>query len=105
MRIRNKGLCKIYFNGGVLEPGKIVKFKGGMEKLGAILLAGYPNHLEDLDNVVAEEVVVDDEVDSSEFDEKLEQLKVEAKNLNIKGYALMKADTLKVKIEEAKKGQ
>lgn len=59
MRIRNDGKAKIIFNGGVLEPGKCVIFKGEMEKVGAALLETYPSRLIDLDAVSHEDVVVE----------------------------------------------
>lgn len=59
MRIRNDGKAKIIFNGGVLEPGKCVIFKGEMEKVGAALLEAYPTRLIDLDAKREEDVVVE----------------------------------------------
>lgn len=94
MKIRNTGTNPVIFNGGVAVCNRTVEVD---EKIGRALIQSYDFIIE-----VIEEAK---KVQNPEVDNELEQLKAEAKELNIKGYALMKADTLKVKIEEAKKVQ
>ena len=57
MRIKNVGRSTIIFNGGSLEAGKVAVFKDDAEKIGKVLLATYPDRLEDLDNIKKEDVV------------------------------------------------
>lgn len=57
MRIKNVGKCTIIFKGGVLEPGKVAIFNGGVENIGSALLKAYPKNLLDLDATKPEEVV------------------------------------------------
>lgn len=65
MKIRNDGKATIIFNGGRLEPKKVVSFKGDAEKIGKVLLSRYKS-LTDLDNVEEVEVV---EISSTEPEE------------------------------------
>lgn len=100
MKIRNTGTNPVIFNGGIALCNRTIEVD---EKVGHALLS-YP-FIKEVEEVKIEEVRTLGEVDNSKKNDELEQLKAEAKELNIKGYALMKADTLKVKIEEVKKGQ
>lgn len=88
MRIKNNGKAVIYYNGGVLEPGRSVAFKDDAVKIGAALLSAY-SFLEDLDNLE------DDTESKSALVKKAKELGIRG---NVEG---MKEETLKAKIAEA----
>lgn len=102
MRILNKGQAKLIFNGGVLESGKVIEFKGDAQKIGAKLLKTYPNILKDLDNEKLVTTVLGEDTPTQTADDELAKLREEANALGIQVHHKAGVETLQKKIAEAK---
>lgn len=101
MKIRNTGTNPIIFNGGVAIPNRTVTVD---DVIGKSLAQAY-NFIEVIEETQKAEVLTSGYVDNSHKEDEVEQLRAKAKELNIKGYALMKAETLRVKLEETQKAE
>lgn len=91
MKIRNTGTNPITFNGGVAIPNRTVLVD---DAIGEALIKNY--------SFIIKIEEAEKEVKAPES-KNSDNLREKAKELGIKGYALMKEETLKEKIEEAEK--